>query len=171
MSRAWGRGGSPILLGQVGLHIEKEALSLLDLVFQLPRGFLGLRREGGFASAGGAAEARVRTPDPWEAGEQTQPREGRSRAQGHLGVSASSLPHQAQHPPPVHSQGYEKGGRGACRGTGPNFLRTRASSWSLFFCRVMELVQLFCSLVSSSSFRRYSRWVSWGPGRGKAQAG
>lgn len=37
----------PILLGQVGLHIEKEALSLLDLVFQLPRGFLGLRREGG----------------------------------------------------------------------------------------------------------------------------
>ena len=68
----------------------------------------------------------VRTPDPWGAGEQTQPREGRSRAQGHLGVSASSLPHQAQHPPPVHSQGYEKGGRGACRGTGPNFLRIRA---------------------------------------------
>ena len=45
-------------------------------------------------------------------------------------------------------------------GTGPNFFRTRASSWSCFFCRVMELVQLFCSLVSSSSFRRYSRWVS-----------
>lgn len=40
----------------------------------------------------------------------------------------------------------------------------RASSWSRFFCRVIELVQLFCSLVSSSSFRRYSRWVSWGAG-------
>lgn len=60
---------------------------------------------------------------------------------------------------------------GACGGMGPNFFRTRASSWSRFFCRVMELVQVFCSLVSSSSFRRYSRWVSWGPGRGKAQAG
>lgn len=43
---------------------------------------------------------------------------------------------------------------------GPNFFRTRAISWSCFFCRVMELVQLFCSLVSSSSFKRYSRWVS-----------
>lgn len=40
---------------------------------------------------------------------------------------------------------------------GPNFFRTRAISWSCFFCRVMELVQLFCSLVSSSSFKRYSR--------------
>lgn len=45
-------------------------------------------------------------------------------------------------------------------GEGPNFFRTRASSWSRFFCRVIELVQLFCSLISSSSFRRYSRWVS-----------
>lgn len=101
-----------------------------------------------------------------------QPREGRSGARGHLGVSTSSLPHQVQHAPPVHGQGCEEGGHGgACGGVGPNFFRTRASSWSRFFCRVMELVQVFCSLVSSSSFRRYSRWVSWGPGRGKAQAG
>lgn len=56
-------------------------------------------------------------------------------------------------------------------GASPNFFRTRASSWSRFFCRVMELVQLFCSLISSSSFRRYSRWVSWGPVWGKAQGG
>lgn len=53
-------------------------------------------------------------------------------------------------------------------GGAPNCLRTRASSCSRFFCRVIELVQLFCSLISSSSFRRYSRWVSWG---GQAQAG
>lgn len=96
-----------------------------------------------------------------------QPREGRSHAQGHLGVSASSLPHQVTHPPPVRGHrvwggGYDEvwEGMGEYMGTGPNFFRTRASSWSCFFCRVMELVQLFCSLVSSSSFRRYSRWVS-----------
>lgn len=31
-------------------------------------------------------------------------------------------------------------GMGEYMGTGPNFFRTRASSWSCFFCRVMELV-------------------------------
>lgn len=57
---------------------------------------------------------------------QTRPREGRSGAQG---LTAPALPPHIQ---PM------AGGIAA-----PNFFRVRASSWSRFFCRVMELVQLF----------------------------
>lgn len=42
----------------------------------------------------------------------------------------------------------------------PHFFSTKASSWSRFFWREMELVQLSWSLVSSSNFRRYRRCVS-----------
>lgn len=38
----------PILLGQIGLHIEEQALALLDLVLQLLRSLSGPRLKGGF---------------------------------------------------------------------------------------------------------------------------
>lgn len=59
MNRAPGRGVSPILLGQIGLHIEEQALALLDLVLQLLCSLSGPRLKGGFTSVG-PTKSRVR---------------------------------------------------------------------------------------------------------------
>lgn len=37
-----GMGASPVLLGQVGLHVKEEALALFQLALELMRGLCGL---------------------------------------------------------------------------------------------------------------------------------
>lgn len=118
--RSLGKGFSPILLGQIGLHIEEEALALLDLVLQLPCSLLGIRLKGGFASAGGqkleSEQGAPRCPQPTPVGQKGK--QGPARGD----TTPGTLRGQCQLSPnprsDSHSPALGQGGTGAMGGGG-----------------------------------------------------